>query len=131
MGVSPSGFWADEAQCSAAGSLSGTWDVDTSWWVAGEASHAAKGHETDPRRLVSEVGPSETGHCVSGAGGPGCNKTITAPRRLAVAEGTDEACQWNCRPADTIMLSMARGQLNTLQRRSTRRVRHHPHRVAW
>jgi hypothetical protein len=63
-----------------------TSDVDTSWWVAAKASHAAKGHETDPRRLVSEVGPSETGHCVSGAGAPGCNKTITAPRRVRVAE---------------------------------------------
>lgn len=34
-------------------------------------SHAAKGHETGPRRLVSEVGASETGQCVGGAREPG------------------------------------------------------------
>jgi hypothetical protein len=38
--------------------------------VAAGASHATQEHETNPRRLVSEVGPSETGRCVSGAGEP-------------------------------------------------------------
>lgn len=67
-------------------SLSGLGTLTPRGRAAAKVSHAAKGYETDPRRLVSEVGPSETGHCVSGAGGPSYNKTITAPRRLRVAE---------------------------------------------
>ncbi len=49
--------------------------------VAVEASRAAKGRETDPRRLASEVGPSETGRCMSGTGEPGQQtKPTMAPR---------------------------------------------------
>lgn len=48
--------------------------------VAVEASGAAKGRETDPRRLASEVGPGETGRCGSGAGGPGLQQNPPRPR---------------------------------------------------
>lgn len=46
-------------------------------WV--EVIPCVEGCETDPRQLVSEVGPSETSSCMSGAGGPDYNKTWPSP----------------------------------------------------
>ena len=83
MRVSTSGFWADEAQCPAARSPSATWDGELGVWLRRPwwgCPCAARGRETDPRRLVSEVGPSETGLCVSGAGGPGLQQNPPRPR---------------------------------------------------
>jgi hypothetical protein len=78
MRVSRSGFWADEAQCRRQDHCLGLGRCDR-MWLRLVASHATEGHETNPRRLVSEVGPSETGRCVSGAGEPSCNKTPHCP----------------------------------------------------
>ena len=73
--------------------LVGTWGVVPACGRVGGAAvwwHAAKGHETGPRRLVSEVGPSETGQCVGGAREPGhAQNPPTAMRQLGRGDGVD------------------------------------------